>query len=270
MANPTQIHQIIMNLCTNAAHAMEADGGTLEVILEPFDSQIPRDLTNGKLKEGPYIKLSVTDTGAGMDPQVLGRIFEPYYTTKTKETGTGLGLAVVHGIVTAHGGAVNVHSEPGKGSVFDVYFPRINKNLLYAEKKSVPLPRGDERILFVDDEEGLINLVTRMLGFLGYSVVAKTNGKEALDLFRTQPDRFDLVITDLTMPFMTGDKLAQELMKTRPDIPVILCSGYKEKFSKQKAKEIGIRTFLMKPIVLKDMAEIVRQVLDETKSGDRT
>ena len=271
LADPTQIHQIIMNLCTNAAHAMEADGGVLEVSLEPFNSHTPRDLTNGKLKEGPYVQLSVTDTGAGMDPQTLDRIFDPYYTTKAKETGTGLGLAVVHGIVTAHGGAVNVHSEPGKGSVFDVYFPRINKNLLNAEKKPVPLlPRGDERILFVDDEEGLISLATRMLGFLGYDVVTKTNSMEALELFRKRPDRFDLVITDLTMPFMTGEKLAQALMKVRPDIPVILCSGYSEKLSQKKAKEIGIRTFLTKPIVLKDMSEIVRKVLDEAKNRNRT
>ena len=262
----TQIHQVIINLFTNAAHAMEPDGGVLEVTLRPVNVDRPRVMTTGELVEGHYVKLSVQDTGAGMNPATLERIFEPYFTTKQKGAGTGLGLAVVHGIVKSHGGVIDVTSEPGKGSVFDVYFPRIDKVILEPKKESLPLSKGSERILFVDDEVVLGKLVTRMLEPLGYTLVTKTNGMEALDLFRNDPDRFDLVITDLTMPFITGDKLAREMIKIRPDIPVILCSGYSEKISDEKIKEIGIRTVLLKPIVSKDMSRIVRQVLDEAKS----
>ena len=265
-ADPTQIHQVIMNLCTNAAHAIEKSEGVMEIILEPVDIATPQVLTNGEIAEGPYIKLSVSDTGIGMDPVTLNKIFDPYYTTKSQGTGTGLGLAVVHGIVSAHGGGINVHSEPGKGSIFEVYIPRIDTGIVAASEKTMPLSKGNEKILFVDDEEGLVNLVTRMLGHLGYEVVATKSSNEALDLFRKQPDQFDLVISDLTMPFMTGDKLAQEMMKIRPDIPVILCSGYSKKLSEEQAREIGIRRILMKPIVLKDLSKIVRQVLDEAKS----
>ena len=266
LADATQIHQVVLNLCTNAVHAMEKTGGMLKVTLEPVEIESPRGPATGDLIEGRYVKLSVSDTGIGMDTTTLDRLFNPYFTTKSKGTGTGLGLAVVHGIVQSHGGTIDVSSEPGKGSVFDVYFPRIDKEIVPAKKSAIPLSKGDERILFVDDEEGLGNLGTRMLGHLGYDVVTKTSSMEALDLFRTRHNRFDLVVTDLTMPFMTGDKLAEELMKIRPDIPIILCTGYSERLSEDEIRKLGIRTLLIKPIELEELSRTVRNVLDERKT----
>ena len=263
LADPTQIHQVIMNLCTNAAHAMEPGGGELNVVVGPVDIDAPRILNFGEISEGPYVKLTVRDTGNGMEAAMLERIFEPYFTTKEKGVGTGLGLSVVHGIVQSHGGVIDVFSEPGRGSVFDVYFPRIEKDILSEKKSEIPLSKGNERILFVDDEEALVGLVRRMLEYLGYEVTTRTNSMEALDLFRSQPDRYDLVMTDLTMPYMTGDILAQELLKIRSDIPVVLCTGFSEKISEERAGKIGIKAFVLKPLVLKDMSTTVRRVLDE-------
>ena len=263
LADPTQIHQVIMNLCTNASHAMEPGGGELNVIVGPVDFDTPRILASGEISEGAYVKLSVGDTGSGMDSTMLERIFEPYYTTKEKGVGTGLGLSVVHGIVQSHGGVIDVFSEPGRGSVFDVYFPRIEKDILSEKKSDIPMSKGNEKVLFVDDEEVLVSLVRRMLEHLGYDVTTRTNSMEALDLFRSQHDRFDLVMTDLTMPYMTGDVLVQELLKIRPDIPVVLCTGFSEKISEERAREIGVRAFVLKPIVLKDFSKTIRKVIDE-------
>lgn len=259
-ADPTQIHQIVMNLCTNAAHAMRLEGGLLDVQL--LDEDLDRQLPCPDLLPGPYVKLLVHDTGCGMDRDTLERIFDPFFTTKTLGEGTGLGLSVVHGIVKGYGGAVTVQSEPGKGSTFSVYLPRIQmaagKPL---EEGMGPLPTGGERVLFVDDERLLAELGTKMLAPLGYTVTTKTSSWEALEMFRADPWVFDLVITDQTMPRLTGVQLAKELLSIRSDLPIILCTGFSESITQERAREIGISELLMKPLALKDLAESIRRVL---------
>ena len=264
-ADPTQIHQILMNLCTNAAHAMREEGGVLEV--EIRNVEVGRwDSESGYLDmtPGPYLLLAVGDTGEGMTPEVRARIFDPYFTTKEKGVGTGLGLAVVHGIVKAYGGTIRAYSEPGKGTTFHVYLPRIKEAEEPAEDVSSPgvIPAGQERILYVDDEPALVGIAKQILERLGYQVTTRTSSLEALELFKAKPDRFDLVITDMTMPNMTGDKLSRELMQIRPDIPVIICTGYSERISEEKVKVMGIRAFAMKPLIMADLAKTVRNVLD--------
>ncbi len=265
-ADPTQIHQILMNLCTNAAHAMREEGGILEVAIRNVEVG-GWDSESGGLDmiPGPYLLLSVSDTGEGMTPEVLGRIFDPYFTTKEKGEGTGLGLAVVHGIVKIYGGTIRAFSEPGKGTTFHVYLPRIKEEKEMAGDVSRPgvFPTGQERVLFVDDEPVLVEIAKQMLERLGYEVTTRTSSIEALELFRTKPDQFDLVITDMTMPNMTGDKLSRELMQIRPDIPIIICTGYSERISEEKAKGMGIRVFVMKPLVMRDLANTIRNVLDK-------
>lgn len=199
-----------------------------------------------------------------MTPEVLARIFEPYFTTKHKGMGTGLGLSVVHGIVSNHGGMITTYSEVGKGTTFNVYFPLLEGVATTTERKAEePLPRGTERILFVDDEPALAELGKGLLERLGYKVTFRTSSLEALEVFRTGPDQFDLVITDTTMPKMRGDLLARELMNIRPGIPIILCTGFSEHVTEEKARGMGIKAFAMKPVVLKDLARTVRKVLDE-------
>ena len=262
LADPTQMHQVLMNLCANAAGAMREKGGMLEVVLENMDIDADCAIRLPDLKPGPYLRLSVCDTGHGMSPEVMDRIFEPFYTTKNPGEGTGMGLAVVHGIVRSHGGAVHVRSEPGKGTVFHVYLPRISAPEKKEESEMTEtLVKGHERILFVDDEQHLQEVFRDMLEHLGYEVVAETDSVRALELFRTEPDKFDIVITDQTMPNMTGEELAAELMRIRPDIPIILCTGYSERINEEKAKEMGIRKFLMKPFVISKIANAVREVL---------
>ena len=262
-ADPTQIHQVVMNLCTNAGHAMQDDGGVLTAELanvELDDLEAARHLD---LTAGSYLRLTVSDTGHGMSPEIIERIFDPYFTTKDTGEGTGLGLSVAQGIVKTHGGTITVYSEMGKGTTFHVYLPIIDEaEEAEKEESKGPLPTGSERILFIDDEDVLVEIGSQMLEQLGYEVVTKKSSIEALELFRAEPDRFDLVITDMTMPHMTGDKLARELMKIRPDIPVILCTGHSRLVSEAKAKEIGIRAFVMKPLVMRNLAETVRKVLD--------
>jgi PAS domain S-box-containing protein len=264
MSDPTQINQIMINLCTNAVHAMDETGGVLEVSLQ----EVSLDRTAGSpdldLASGPYMKLTVRDTGKGMPPEVKGRMFEPYFTTKELGRGTGLGLSVVHGIVKSHGGAITCTSIPREGTTFEVYLPKIRSEetrLEYEEEK--PLPLGHERILFIDDEQSLANLATKMLSSRGYRVDARTSSIEALELFRKDPGRFDLVITDMTMPGMTGDRLAQELLIIRPGIPVILCTGYNEHITEERTREIGIRRFILKPLDMRSLTETIRKVLDE-------
>ncbi|MCK5231477.1 MAG: response regulator, partial [Desulfobulbaceae bacterium] len=205
----------------------------------------------------------VSDTGHGMDRSTIQRIFDPYFTTKDKGEGTGLGLSVVHGIVKDHGGTVTVYSEPGRGAAFHVYLPVIERESELDVAAEKILPTGTERILFIDDEPSLVNLGTQMLEGLGYKVVTRTSSLEALELFKEQYDKFDLVFTDMTMPNMTGEELAKEVLKVRPDIPVILCTGFSSRITEEKAKAFGIRAFVMKPLLKLDMAKTIRRVLDE-------
>ena len=263
LADSTQIHQILMNLCTNASHAMMEKGGILQINLENMELDSDFTAQYPDMKPGSYLKLTVSDTGHGMSPDVLNRIFEPYFTTKERGSGTGLGMAVVHGIVKSYSGIIKVDSEPGKGSTFHIYLPIIDEEKKSEKVTDKPLPTGNERILFIDDEDALMDLGKQLLENLGYEVVARTSSVEALELFRTKPDQFDLVITDMTMPNMTGDRLAKELMKINADIPIILCTGHSNGISEHKAKEMGIRAFVMKPVAMRNLSIIVRKVLDE-------
>ena len=263
-ADPTQMHQVLMNLCTNAGHAMERNGGILEVSLRNVTVD-PREPESGvHLEPGPYLRLGVSDTGYGIAPEIREKIFDPYFTTKEPGVGTGIGLSVVHGIVTQHGGDITVESEPRIGSTFHVYLPLSQAEEEQPEvKEETPLPTGNERILFIDDEAVLAKMGKEILNALGYDVTPMTSSLESLALFKEDPKRFDLVITDTTMPHMPGDILAQKIMEIRPDIPVIICTGHSKRISREKAKQMGIKGFLMKPLVMRDLASTVRRVLDE-------
>ncbi|MBC8391947.1 MAG: response regulator, partial [Deltaproteobacteria bacterium] len=211
---------------------------------------------------GKYVKLTVSDTGHGIAIGDSNRIFDPYYTTKEVGKGTGMGLSVVHGIVKGHGGSIKVQSEPGVGTTFEIFLPAIQKEAAPEIGIVADLPTGTERILFVDDEASLVSLNHQRLERLGYEVKSTQDPLEAMKLFRSDPDLFDLVITDMTMPRMTGDELAQEILKVRPNLPVILCTGYSEKISESSAKEIGIRKYIEKPVDIQKLAITVREVLD--------
>jgi len=262
-ADPTQMHQVLMNLCTNAGHAMEEDGGTLTVNLE--NAEIRAGNAELNLKPGTYLKLTVNDTGHGMTSEVMEKIFDPYFTTKEPGQGTGIGLSVVHGIITQYGGAITAESQPGKGTTFHVYLPIIQaEKQRPAKATETSLPTGYERILFIDDEEILSVMGKKMLEPLGYKVTTLASSTEALTIFREDPAQFDLVITDTTMPHMTGDILAQEMMKIRPDIPIVICTGHSKRMSEQKAKEMGLKAFLQKPLNIEDLSQTVRAVLDES------
>ncbi|MDY6971931.1 MAG: response regulator [Thermodesulfobacteriota bacterium] len=263
LADPTQIHQVIMNLCTNAFHAMREKGGVLEVTLTDVQS----DSFNLRLKPdmmpGPYLKLTVSDTGHGIDPAVLKRIFNPFFTTKGPGEGTGLGLSVVHGIVKSSNGHIDVDSAPGKGSTFNVYLPLILGNDRLPESEHADSdPEGTESILLVDDEAPIIRMVNQMLERLGYFVTARTSSIEALETFRLKPDSFDLVITDQTMPNMNGTDLAQKLLEIKPDIPVILCTGFSEAITEEKAKAMGIQEYILKPVDKSMMSRAIRRALE--------
>jgi len=265
LSDPTQLNQIIMNLCTNAAHAMEEKGGTLEVILtnEDLDPESANEFPD--LEPGRYLKLTVRDSGHGIEPQFMDKIFDPYFTTKEVGKGTGMGLALIHGIVKSYGGEVTVQSEMGKGTSFHVYLPLVEEeaDILETAKDSVQPPKGTERILLVDDEKAMVDVVQSMLENLGYKVTARTSSIEALEAFRNNPQGFDLVVTDMTMPNMTGKDLAKELMTIRFDIPIILCTGFSEKIDKRRAEEMGINAYVMKPIVMRQIANTIREVLDK-------
>jgi two-component system cell cycle sensor histidine kinase/response regulator CckA len=263
LADSVQMHQVVMNLCTNAAHAMRERGGTLGLSIVDIDlSDEELGFCTG-LKPGVYAKLSVTDTGCGMTPEVLEEIFDPFFTTKGPGEGTGLGLSVVHGIVKGHGGHVTVSSVPGKGSTFHVYLPAVETVLSAETAIQTAIQRGEERILFVDDEEMLVELNFQRLSGLGYQVVTSTSSMDALKLFEAEPDGFDLVITDYTMPAMTGIDLAKKLLAIKPGIPVILVSGLNEKIMPEKIEEAGIRAFLSKTTGKRELAGLIRQVLDK-------
>ena len=263
MGNATQIHQVLMNLCTNAAHAMENSGGILIVSLKDVVLN-EKDLSVG-MKSGEYAEITVSDSGVGIAPETIESIFEPYFTTKRVGEGTGMGLAMVRGVVESYGGTVNVHSQLGKGATFTIYLPITKRRSAQGEYIQEQLPTGTERILFVDDEAPIAKMGGQTLERLGYSVTTRTSSIEALELFKTKPDDFDIVVTDMTMPNLTGDQLSIEMMKIRSDIPVILCTGYSRKISDEIASEIGIKAFAYKPVVKADLAKTVRKVLDEAK-----
>ena len=262
LADPTQIHQIIMNFCTNAGHAMQGKGGILHINLT--DVELDSDFVNShpEIKCGPHVMLTVKDTGHGIPPHILKQIFDPFFTTKKKEEGTGMGLAVVHGIVKSHHGIVTADSSPGKSSTFTVYFPVVEKDAKPGNKTEKHLPTGTESILFIDDEPVLSELGKNMLERLGYEVIAKTNSVEALDMVKTEPDKFDLIITDLTMPKMTGEELAENLWRIRADIPIIICTGFNSRIIVDNSKEMGFKALMMKPISIEILAETIRKVLD--------
>ena len=264
LADPSSIQQIIMNLCTNAAQSMDSEGGTLEVTLKATDLDAPRDTLMGVLPEGRYLELQVRDTGPGIAAVHLDRIFDPFFTTKDVGEGTGLGLAVVHGIVQDRGGGIQVNTEKGEGTAFTVYLPADEGESGESEKRLKPeLPLGTERVLFVDDEPTIRKIVKQMLEHQGYEVQTRPNGMDALDCFKQDPQRFDLLITDMTMPGMRGDKLAEEILALRSDIPVILCTGYNKQISEEKAQALGIRAFVMKPLTQYEFIHTVRRVLNE-------
>jgi PAS domain S-box-containing protein len=265
IGNAIQIHQIIMNLCTNAVHAMENDGGLLKIDLVDVSEQSAADFDRLGIDAGRHVKMTVADTGTGIPQEIIGSIFEPYFTTKDPGEGTGMGLAVVYGIVENYGGRITVQSELNRGTTFTIYLPvadECSTNQIY---DPAPMARGDEKILFVDDEAPIAKLAARILGSLGYEVTQSTSSLEALELFQSRPDYYDLVITDMSMPVMTGDQLAEKLMKRRTDIPVIMLTGFSKRISKKTALEIGIKAFAYKPIVKETLARVVRKVLDENK-----
>jgi PAS domain S-box-containing protein len=269
MGNVTQVHQMLMNLCTNAAQAMEAEGGIMEVTLKDIKIDGGSETKKTTLKPGEYIQIRVSDTGVGIPPDIIESIFDPYFTTKEPGEGTGMGLALVHGIIESYGGQITVDSKPGEGTVFAIFLPKIKRQKEIISREAEIIPDGSEHILYVDDELPLARTGGRLLEDLGYAVTTRTSSVEALELFRTKPDEFDLVITDMTMPNMTGDQLAVELMKIRFDIPIILCTGYSKKISDKTAFDIGIRAFSYKPVVRAELAKTVRKVLDEAKNYSR-
>lgn len=264
LANPTQIHQILMNLCTNAYHAMRETGGVLGISLTPVTFERGEVVNGIAFTAGSYLHLEVADTGHGMDREMLDRIFEPYFTTKSRGEGTGMGLSVVHGIVKSHGGYVTVNSEPGEGSVFHVYWPAIEQSAPPVESEFMEfLPEGSEMILLIDDEESTLLVEEAILKRLGYSVHSFSDPLAALSGFRNQADIYDLVITDMTMPDMTGVDLFKDIRAIRPDIPVILCTGYSEIITEAAARKIGISAFIMKPLQIKELAITLRKLLDK-------
>lgn len=261
LANSVELHQIIMNLCTNAAHAIGDQTGILEIEVHDVEIDLAQKNDFIDLEIGPYVRISVKDTGHGIDPEVRKRIFDPYFTTKEKGVGTGLGLAVVHGIVKKYGGAINVESKLGEGTNFHIHFPRVSITSPIKAEQPKKIIGGSERILFVDDEKMLVEIGQLALQRLGYNVVSRTSPIEALELFKAKPDHFDLMITDQTMPGMTGSALAKEIMRIRPELPIIICTGYSQTIDPNRAADMGIKGFVMKPIIINDLAAAVRRAL---------
>jgi PAS domain S-box-containing protein len=262
LADPVQIHQVVMNLCANAAHAMRASGGVLEVKLaeEELDGQAVA--RHADLGPGHYLCLTIKDSGHGMSPEIMARIFDPFFSTKIPGEGTGMGLSVVHGIVKTHGGTIEVTSELGTGTTFQVYLPRLQSDTEPKPRLRPHIARGNERVLFVDDEEAVVDMGRQVLTHLGYEVVALTSSENAIELFRQDPSQFDLVITDQTMPRITGIELAREILRTCPEMPVILCTGFSDIVTAEEAKLEGIREYVLKPIVTVDLANTIRNILD--------
>jgi len=257
---------LIMNLCSNAVQAMSDAGGVLSVSMEDVTVNKPSSLHGLELHPGSYVLLTISDTGRGINPDVMDRMFEPYFTTRGTGSGSGLGLSVVQGIVKKNRGAIRCRSEPGKGTSFSIYLPRVESREEPTKETVVEkaLSAGTERILFIDDERDLADLGKMALENYGYKVTSTTSSSKALELFQANPDSFDLVITDMTMPDITGDRLAQKLMEIRNDIPVILCSGYGEHIIIEELKHMGIREYVMKPFSFADLTKTIRNVLDKS------
>ena len=262
LADPSEIHQVLMNLCTNSIHAMKKDGGTLKIILGEKDLGPKEASVWTGLAPGQYLMLTVSDTGHGMESPVMEHIFDPYFTTKPAGEGTGLGLAVVHGIIKSCGGMIKVESKPGNGSSFNILLPRVESKTILETESYETIPRGREKILFLDDEDSIVNMAKQMLEGLDYTVDTETSGTEALTLFREHPEAYDLVITGMTLPKMTEDAFSKELIRIRPDIPIILCTGHRELITDEQAKEAGIKAFVFKPVTMRGLANTIRQVLD--------
>jgi signal transduction histidine kinase len=264
LADSTQMQQVVVNLCTNAAHAMRRKGGIISVDLAGFSFSSPGDAPVPTMSPGAYVRLSVRDTGEGMSPEIIEHIFDPFFTTKAAGEGTGLGLSMVHGIVASHGGTITVSSQPESGSTFTVYLPVfIEEESRNLTDEVNSIPGGRERILFIDDEEDLATLGAEMLTDLGYRVMSGTRAEEVLELFRLDSSRFDLVITDQTMPEMTGVGLAKEILAIRPDIPILMCTGFSQLVDADSARAAGIKAFAMKPLTKREIALTIRKVLDE-------
>jgi len=271
MVDPTQIHQVVINLCTNAYQAMMETGGGLGVAMRPLILTAEDSMYKIGLTPGSYILIEVSDTGHGIAPDVIEKIFEPYFTTKKEQGGTGLGLATVHAIVHDHGGTISVYSEPGQGTTFRVYLPRLSEEEeqgdegVFVEGRNLS---GTEHIFVVDDENSVVDITRYMLTQLGYKVTVQTDSRAAWELFVRQPDAFDLVITDVAMPRMTGIELAGRILDLKPDFPVILCTGFSEMINEEKAKSLGIKAYLMKPVLKSKLAASVRQALGEMQEQD--
>ena len=263
MANETHIHQVLMNLCVNASHAMEDNGGILQISLSDVNIDLDTMTSDGNLKQGSYVKLLVKDTGSGMSREVQNRIFEPFFTTKEVGKGTGMGLSVVHGIVENHNGIITVDSKPGEGTTFEIFFPCV-VDIEIKENEDSEIAFGNrERILLVDDQKNLVDMATQMLTRMGYEVVGKTDSVEALCIFREDPSKFDLVITDQIMPKMKGTELAKEILNIRPEIPIVLCTGYCENIDSEVIDAIGIKMLVMKPVDRIKISRIIREILDK-------
>ena len=265
LADPIKVHQVIMNLCTNAFQAMEQTGGVLDIGLHECTLTRQDLLQDQGVQPGAFVVVSVRDTGQGIPKSILTKIFDPYFTTKEVGKGTGMGLAIVHGIVSSCGGFVTCTSDPGNGATFKVHFPMYAQPIVHRDNHLEPVPTGNEHILFIDDEKLLADMNKVMLNRLGYTVTACTNSLEALHLFQANPDRFDAIITDQTMPGLTGIELAGRILNLRPNIPIILCTGYSSLVDETLAKSCGIKGFAMKPVVKKDIALLLREILDNTE-----
>jgi signal transduction histidine kinase/CheY-like chemotaxis protein len=265
LGDPTQIHQIIMNLCTNAYHAMRQTGGRLTIELKEIEVTHENQPKNLVLDPGKYVVLKTTDTGPGMDKETIEKIFEPYFTTKRSVGGTGLGLSVVHGIVEAHQGHISVSSEPGSGTSFQVYLPLADGEGArpWLAEEAMPALEGAETIMFVDDEEKILNLASDYFIYHGYTIATFRNGVAALQEFEKHPNRYDMVITDMTMPYLNGMDLAIQLMEIRPSVPIILCTGHSELIDRERATAMGIKGFLDKPVAMNHLLREVRTILDE-------
>jgi CheY-like chemotaxis protein len=260
-ANEIHIHQIIINLCTNASHAMKVTGGRLTVTMTATEIQAHDAQSFPAIRPGKYLRLSVADTGCGIPPEVLNRIFDPYFTTKPIGEGTGMGLATVHGIVKDHGGIVEVYSEPGVGSTFHVFLPIADTKAEPTAEVATELPGGNECILFVDDEKAIIDLGRSLLERLGYRVETRASSIDAIEAFRADPKKYDLVVSDMNMPEIAGDEMLRAMKAIRPSIPTILCSGFISERIHTQAEALGVQAVLMKPVIYADLAYTIRQVL---------